>query len=185
MNLEKIVTCDDPIIIEKFKYEIGNDRVSSFEIIDHSGEDNHPLYEVDIHGKVMEDYDMLINPYDNVIDIEDALLFEVLDGLIKYVVEPISQNLKSGALISKIKASYDSHEVAFFIAPNAYTMDANFPHGELCAGIDNNAPNNLKRFRELHQFNSDYRYLSDNIIKYYQYTADKLIINIKSILMVE
>ena len=89
MNLEKIVTCDDPIIIEKFKYEIGNDRVSSFEIIDHSGENYHPLYKVDIRGNVMEDYHLLINP--NIIDIEGALLIEVLDDLIKYVVEPISQ----------------------------------------------------------------------------------------------
>ena len=179
MVLEKLKTCEDPLVLEKHRFDIGNDRVKYF-TIEKYGIDNLVLYGMKIVGSIMDDYRTLINDENFLIDDpdEERLYFEVINDLIRYIIVPLSNHVKKGMMISEIIIDEYCNSIAFFIAPNAFAIDKCYPEGKICANVDCSRKKWTK-FQEIHLLNSDYRYLFDNIKRYYQYLADKMLSNVE------
>ena len=178
MVLEKLKVCEDPVTLSKAKFEIGNNRVSSFTINELPFDDDPPLYEVNIRGDVMKDYYKLIENETLFDDEEEQLFFGVVDDLTKYVIEPISQSMKSGVFISEVVVSRLCDTIAIFIAPNAYAFDINYPKGKIRARVDR-LQRKWVKFQEIYLLNSSYRYLFDNMEKYYHDLTSKMLTNVK------
>ena len=179
MILVKLKVCEDPIVLDKHEFEIGNNRVSSFTINAFPFDSDPLLYELDIRGEVMKDYSKLVDRNDDFLeDDEEQLYFNVIKDLTEYVIEPISQHMKSGVFFSEIVVGQLRTTTAVFIAPNAYAFDINYPKGKIRVGADH-PKKRRARFQEIHLFNTDYRYLIDNIEKYYQDLTSKILTNVK------
>lgn len=79
----------------------------------------------------------------------------------KYVLKPLSHRLTKGFLSNRL--CFEGYQnIAYFVAPNAYAIDLNWPHGKL--SIDGNPENG---FHEIHVLSKNYRYLFKSIRELY------------------
>ena len=112
-------------------------------------------------------YDIMYRDGDNFAAIE---LF--LRNVEKYVLKPLASKLKNEVLMGDIDVAYGNRYV-FFVAPNAYAMDINWPFGELYASVDR------KEFNEMHFMSKSYRLLFEKIQSHYHQTIVKIRKNIE------
>lgn len=79
----------------------------------------------------------------------------------KKPVEYISKHITNGILMTTVTLANSNLIHAFFVSPNAYVVDTDWPYGEF-------KDKHLQDIGEIYMFNSDYRYLFDNVSKYYK-----------------
>lgn len=76
------------------------------------------------------------------------------------VVEHIAKHMKSGILMTTITLA-NNFVHAFFVSPNAYAVDTDWPLGDF-------KDKNMQKINETILSDPNYRYLFDNVSKYYE-----------------
>lgn len=150
------------------KVKLVNDRDNIVVTIEDENGDTHTVEfdvvkisnDIVILTSVSERIEEVLKDWQCLAIIEDDVHDEILQFIIKSMLQPLSAEIKSGVLMTTLVNNAKDSTHAFFVAPNAVILDINWPFGEF-------RDEDLKIIYFTKEVDENRRYIFDCLSKHY------------------